>query len=448
MTVDLVITNAKIVNPRSIITGVIAVDDGIIVSVAKDSNLPKADRVIDAGGKILIPGIIDGHAHTSLPPENSTTGTKAAARGGITTLLEMPGTQMGCFSPKEYKEKQELYQRTAYVDFGIHAGCASGYPDGTLTEMWNMGATGVKFFVVSAGPNWPQTFDGEILARFKELSDIGGLAMIHAENDQILRDNLERLKADGRKDYTAHLEWRPPISEAECGQRMIKYLKETKCKGLIVHTSLPETVYNAMKARQEDTQVYVETCPQYLYFTDDDVKERGPWIKFAPPPRSKETQIELWRLLRSGHIHTLATDHAPYSKERKEQGLNDIFAAPMGVPGLETLIPLMMTAVNDDRISLQRFTALTSENPARLYGLYPRKGVLQVGSDADMVLIDLKQESIIRAEDQISACGWTPYEGFSVKGIPIMTIIRGNIVMKNNQVTGKQGYGEFLPRIS
>jgi dihydroorotase (multifunctional complex type) len=358
----------------------------------------------------------------------------------------MPGTQMGCFDVKEYIEKRDLYIKTSYVDFGIHAGCASGYPEGTLSEMWNMGATGVKFFIASAGSKWPQTFDGEVLDRFRELSSIGGLAMLHAENDQILQDNLRKLKADGRKDYAAHLEWRPPISEAECGQRMIRYLKETNCKGLIVHTSLPETVYNAMKARLEGTSVHVETCPHYLFFTDKDVKEKGPWIKFAPPARSKEKQSKMWRLLQAGHIYTLATDHAPYSKERKMEGMEDIFASPMGLPGLETLIPVMMTAVNNGQLSLQRFSALTSENPAQLYGLYPKKGSIQVGSDADMVLIDMKESFVIRAEDQITACGWTPFEGFRANGKPILSIIRGKIVMEDGQVIGVPGYGEFLPR--
>ena len=163
MTVDLIIKNGKLVSPRNVVEGGVAIDGGIIVAIAKTPNLPDADRVIDARGKVVLPGVLDGHTHTALPPEDSRTGTRAAVRGGVTTILEMPGTQMGCFNPKEFEKKRILYEATSHVDFCLHAGCASGYPEGNLTGMWGMGATGVKFFVSSAGPNWPQTFDGEIL---------------------------------------------------------------------------------------------------------------------------------------------------------------------------------------------------------------------------------------------------------------------------------------------
>jgi dihydroorotase (multifunctional complex type) len=358
----------------------------------------------------------------------------------------MPGTQMGCFNPGEFEEKRDLYEDTSYVDFSIHAGCASGYPEGNLTEMWEMGATGAKFFVSSAGPRWPQTFDGEIIERFKELSKIGGLALIHAENDQIIRDNMERLKREGRKDYAAHLESRPPIAEAECGQRMMRYLRETGCRGLIVHTSLPETVLNARRARLEGVEVYVETCPQYLYLTEDDVRERGPWVKFAPPPRDKADVAEIWRLLETGLIDTVATDHAPYSRERKEEGLEDIFAAPNGIPGLETFLPLLLTGVNQGRLSLERLSAVVSENPARIYGVYPRKGAFVPGADADLVMLDMKREWTISASDMVTACGWTPFDGFQAKGAPIKSYIRGNLVLDEGEVVVESGFGAFIPR--
>jgi len=444
--VDLVVKNARIVSPRGIVEGGIAIDEGKVVAVAKDPNLPGSDEVLDAAGRFVLPGVLDGHAHTALPPEDSASGTMAAAKGGVTTILEMPGTQMGCFDAGEFREKRDLYEATSYVDFSIHAGCAAGFPEGTLTEMWGMGATGVKFFVSSAGPRWPQTFDGFIIDRFREIAGFNGLALIHAENDQILRDNLERLRDAGRTDYGAHLEWRPTIAEAECGRRMILYLKETGCRGLIVHTSLPETVLNAGRARLEGTRVHVETCPQYLYLTEDDVREKGPWAKFAPPPRSKETVLEMWRLLEAGFIDTLATDHAPYSKERKQEGLEDIFAAPNGMPGLETFLPLMLNGVSEGRLSMERLSALLSENPARLYGIYPRKGALRPGSDADVVIVDMKKEWRVRSDDLVTACGWTPYEGVEVKGMPVCSLIRGQLALDDGEVFIERGLGDFVPR--
>jgi len=447
MAVDVVVKNGKLVLPTRVIEGWLAIDNGAIVAISRSLPLPDADRVIDAKGTIVLPGVLDGHSHTTLPPEDSKSGTKAAAKGGVTTILEMPGTQMGGFNPEQLKAKRDLYEATSHVDFCMHAGCASGYPDGNLTEMWKMGATGVKFFVSSAGPNWPQMFDGGIIDRFRELAGVDGLALVHAENYQILLDNYEKLVKAGRRDYAAQLEWRPPLAEAECGQRIIRYLKETGCRGMIVHTSLPETVTNAWKAKQEGVRVYVETCPQYLYLSDEDVKKRGPWVKFAPPPRNKETVAELWKLLEGGYIDTVATDHAPYSKESKEAGIEDIMAAPNGIPGLETLLPLLLTGVNYGRLSLERLAAVTSENPARIYGIHPRKGALLPGSDGDLTIVDMKKNWKIGNEDLITACGWTPYEGFEAEGVPIHALVRGTPILEDGVVVSHEGFGTFISRL-
>ncbi len=447
MAADLVVKNSRLVSPSGVLDAGVAVKDGVVVAVARDTHLPKADRVIDARGNYVLPGLLDGHAHTFLPPETAETGTKAAAKGGVTTMLEMPGTQMGCFDLEQYMEKKAIMEKAAYVDFCIHAGCAAGYPDGTLTEMWGAGATGAKFFISSAGPKWPQTFDGYVIDRFRELAACGGLALIHAENDSILRDNLEKLRKGGRRDYAAHLEWRPRVAEVEAGRRMIDYLRMTGCRGLIVHTSVPETVWCSADARRDGAETYVETCPQYLYLTDDDVKEKGPWLKFAPPPRSKADRAELRRLLQTGWIDTVATDHAPYGKDRKEAGLDDVFEAPNGVPGLETYLPLLLNGVNEGWLSLERLTAVSSEKPAMVYGVYPRKGALKVGCDADMVIVDLKRRVKLNDDNQITACGWTPYDGVTVQGWPTTSIIRGNVVMEDDQVLSRKGSGRFIPRL-
>jgi len=192
----------------------------------------------------------------------------------------------------------------------------------------------------------------------------------------------------------------------------------------------------------------VETCPQYLYLTEDDVKERGPWLKFAPPPRTKADMAEIRWLLNLGWIDTVATDHAPYGRDLKEAGLEDMWMAPNGIPGLETYLPLLLNGVNLGWLSLERLAAATSETPARIYGIYPRKGALQPGSDADMVIVDLKEKRTIRGEDQVTACGWTPYHGLRVKGWPTKSIIRGRVVMEEDQVLAEKGSGTFIPRLA
>jgi len=446
LSVDMVIKNARLVSPRGITEAGVAVKDGKIAAVARDIHLPKAENVIDAKGNYVLPGLLDGHAHTFLPPETPATGMKAAAKGGVTTMLEMPGTQFGCFNADEFKLKRKTMEESSYVDFCIHAGCASGYP-GELTKMHKLGSTGAKFFISSAGPKWPQTFDGEILERFKEIASYGGLALIHAENDSILRDNLKRLREAGRKDFGAHLEWRPRIAEVEAGKRMIDYLEATHCRGMIVHTAVPETVWYNAEAKMRGAETYVETCTQYLYLTEDDVKKNGPWNKFAPPPRTKADKAEIRRLLQEGWIDTIATDHAPYSKDRKEAGLEDIFEAPNGMPGLETYLPMLLNGVSEGWLTLERLSAVSAERPAQIYGIYPRKGVIAPGADADFVIVDLNIEKKITNDDQITACGWTPYDGVDVKGWPTMSIIRGEVVMQKDQVLAEQGSGLFIPRL-
>lgn len=447
MTVDLVIKNAKLVTPRGIIDAGLIINDGIIMGITKDPHLPQADRVIDAHGKPVLPGLIDGHCHTTSPPDSPESCTRAGAKGGFTTLLDMPGYEVPTFNKKEYLLKKQGISGNCYLDYTMHGAAASGYPEGSLSDMWALGATGIKFFVSDPGPGWPQTFDGDILRGFREIAGVNGLALIHAENDQIIRDNHKRLKDEGRKDYPAYLEERPRIAEVEAGRRVIQYLEETGCRGLIVHTSIPDTVYRAAEARTRGVKVSIETCPQYLYLTDEDVKEKGPWVKFAPPARSKDTVMKIRELLNRGWVDTVATDHAPFSKEEKEIGYDDILDAPNGIPGLEPFLPLLLNGVNEGWLTLERLAEVTSENPARVFGLYPKKGAIRVGSDADLIIVDLDKETTIRNEDQITECGWTPYDGYEVKGAPTTSVLRGRVVMEDGKVVGKKGYGEYIHRL-
>lgn len=447
MTVDLVVKNAKIVTPRGITEGGIIINEGVITGITKDPHLPGADKVVDAAGNPVLPGLLDGHCHCTSPPDNPESSSQAGAKGGFTTLLDMPGYEVPTFSVEEYLLKKRSFSGSCYLDYTLHGAAASGYPEGSLSEMWCSGATGLKFFISDPGPGWPQTFDGEILHGFKELAKVDGLALIHAENYHIIRDNRKRLKEAGRKDFAAILEERPVIAEAEAGRRVIQYLEETDCRGLIVHTSVPDTVYEAAEARLRGVRVNVETCPQYLYITEDDVRVKGPWVKFAPPARSRETVLKMRKLLNQGWIDTVATDHAPFTREEKEIGHEDILEAPNGIPGLEAFLLLLLNGVNEGWLTLERLVEVTAENPARLYGLYPRKGVIQVGSDADLVIVDLNKETTIRNEDQVTNCGWTPYDGYEVKGAPLQSVLRGQVVMENGVVTGTKGYGKYVARL-
>jgi dihydroorotase (multifunctional complex type) len=446
MTVDLVLKNAKLVTPEWIIDCSLIINEGIISGITKEYNLPRADKIIDVQGNPVLPGLVDGHCHCTSPPDNPESSTYAGVKGGFTTLLDMPGYEIPTFDKEEYLKKRQRFTGNCYLDYTLHGAAAAGYPDGSLTDMWALGATGIKFFVSDPGPGWTQTFDGDIISGFKELSNVDGLALIHAENDQIIRDNRKQLKEKGRKDFSDYLLERPRIAEIEAGRRIIQYLEETGCRGLRVHTSIPETVYEVMKAKIRGTKISIETCPQYLYITDEDVKKKGPWVKFAPPARDKDTVLKMRELLNKGWIDTIATDHAPFTKEEKEIGYTDMLDAPNGIPGLEPFLSLFLNGVSEGWLTLSRLVEITSRNPSKLFGLYPKKGTLQVGSDADLVVVDLKKEMTIKNEDQVTKCEWTPYDGYHVKGVPLLSLVRGQVVMENGEVVGRKGYGEYIHR--
>ena len=236
------------------------------------------------------------------------------------------------------------------------------------------------------------------------------------------------------------------MAEIEAIQRAIFLLEESKARGSIVHISTCEGLKLIQQAKNRGIKIFTESCPQYFYLSVDDLKEKGPWVKFAPPVREKENMMGMWRLLNEGLIDTFGSDHCPYEPSEKEAGLNNRWNAPNGIPGVETILPLMLTGVNEGRVTLSRIIEVLCEKPARLYGLYPKKGVIQIGSDADFTVIDLKKEVIIKADKLKTRCGWTPYEGLEVKGMPSHTIVRGEVVMEDSEVFGKTGYGEFLPR--
>ncbi|MEM3703264.1 MAG: dihydroorotase [Candidatus Bathyarchaeia archaeon] len=435
----------------------VAISGGKVAAIGKESNLPDADRIIDAHGWLVLPGPIDAHVHMGDPweapdkalamrREDFASGTMAAAAGGITTIIDMPDNMPLVVSSAVFREKVVYCSKKAYIDFGLHGGFVPGMDYAKeIPSLWMEGAAGLKTFMCYSIDEWPAIKDGELLEALNIVSQINALAMIHAENDDILSHNKKRLLEKGRKDYSAHIEWRPPIAEIEAGRRVIFYLKSTGARGIIVHTSVPETVEEI--GHLSNGRISVETCPHYLYLTDEDVRRKGPWLKCAPPLREKWRVSELRRMFANGLIDTVGSDHAPYTREEKAQGLSDIWKAANGIPGIEHMYPLLLNAVNEGWLSLHRLVKVTSENVARIYGIYPKKGKIQVGSDADFVVVDLKKHVKISDENTKMKVGWTPYDGFEAKGYPVMTIVRGEIVMDNGIIVGKPGYGKFVRRI-
>jgi len=447
--VDLVIKNARIVTVRDIYTGGIAVDNGKIVAICKDPLLPSADSIIDADGKEVLPGAIDAHVHVYIPgwlSETFETGTKAAAVGGVTTIIEMPSLdEFLTTTVKNFEKKKAIGEKEAVVDFALHAGEIQEEKDFLeIADLVRAGVAGFKI-TMGGGPTAVKN-DGIVFESFKRIGEANSLAMVHAENHQLANYFFHKVVGEERKDPAAYSDSRPNIVEAEAIARAVSLAGVAKNSLHICHMTTKEGVKLVRRAKNEGKLVTAETCPQFLLLNKSDYGKYRHHIIMNPPVREKDDNLALWNALGDGTVDCIVTDHCAYSKEEKDAGLKNIWETPPGIPGLETVMTLLVSeGVNKNRIELQRIVQLCCENPAKIFGLYPRKGVIQVGSDADLIMMDLKKEDVIRA-DKFQCIGeFTPFENWRIKGKPVLTLVRGQIVADDGNVVGKPGYGEFIP---
>jgi allantoinase len=451
MQVDVVVKSGKIVTANSIIEAGVAIDKGKFVAIAKDGDLPAAKKVIDAKGNLILPGVIDEHVHfldmNSTDYEDYITGSTAAAVGGVTTVLDMPLCIPATVTLETFEEKKEVAMKKFLIDFALYGGAVPGNVD-EIPKMAKAGAIGFKAMMAGSVPGFFEMLDdGMLVDAFKAIADCGSVIALHAENDAIINYLEKKLKNAGRKDVLAFFESRPVMQEIEAISRAIMLAKETKCHLHIIHVSCPQGIDLIYQKKVEGQRITCETGPQYLILSEDDMVRLGPYIKFAPPVRSKPETEKLWDQLSEGKIETLGSDHGPHPKENKEKGWENIWNAGNGALAVETILPLMLSeGVNKNRISIQRLVSVLCENPAKIFGIYPQKGTIQVGSDADLVIADMNKEHVIEAAKLHSKQKHTPFEGLKVKGMPILTMVRGEVIVKDGQVMGKPGYGKFITR--
>jgi len=421
------------------------IDGGKIIGIMSSSE-PKADRVIDAKGKVVLPGMVDMHVHLRDPGfperENFESGTRAAAAGGVTTVIDMPNTVPATVTAKAFNEKKAIANKKSLVDFGFIGG-AGEVPAEDIIEVTDAGATAFKSFLIARFKELAAC-DYTLLKHMELLGELDRPLLVHAENGNLVDKYMEEAVASGRTDPLAHCDFRPAICETEAVMRTITLAAETDVHLHICHMSAAGSVDMLEWAQTMGQMVTGETSTNYLLFTRETMEERGPYAKVDPPLRSKDDQLRLWEGINEGIIDVLASDHAPYTKEEKEKGWNNIFDAPSGGVVIETTLPLMLDAVNNDKISLERLVEIFSSNPAQINGLYPKKGDLLVDGDADIVICDMDAPFHIRGEDLQTIQKITPYEGIKGKGKPVMTLVRGEVVYEDGQVIGKPGYGSFL----
>jgi allantoinase len=427
----------------------ILIEDERIVSIADHGSLNGGDEVIDSTSLVAMPGAIDPHAHFEDPGhterEDFTTGTMSAAAGGITTVIEHPLTYPPVTTAQLYREKREMAKQKVVVDFGLWGALTPpSLPE--IRDQWREGAIGFKAFMPFSEPAYPHVTDAEFLAGMREVKAVGGLVLVHAENDSLLQAGLARMQTDGRRDPLAHHESRPPFIEEEAVHRALFLAAEAEVRIQIVHVSSPVSAELVRRAKDDGQPASMEICPHHLLLDLDDLVRLGPYGRCAPALRERLLVERLWDYVLDGTADCLVSDHCAYTLEEKEPGWDDIFAAPLGCQVMQETVPLVLDEAFYRRgMKLDAFVRFSSTNAAKIVGLYPSKGSLLPGSDADIAIYELDTEWVVDAgAQQFSKNPWSPFDGRRVRAKVVRTLVRGETVYADGEILAEPGSGRFI----
>ena len=431
----------------------ILVEGDKIAAVDENMNVEGA-KVIDVAGKFLFPGFIDPHTHFELEVSNTVTaddfysGTRAAVGGGTTVILDFATQNRGETLAEAYDNWNRKSAGKCSCDYGFHM-AISEWNEAVDKEIIKMVERGITSFKLYMTYDAMYLNDGDIYKALKRIGDAGGLVGVHCENRQLIDALIEEEKSQGNWEPYYHHMTRPPQAEGEAVHRLLDIAATADTPVMIVHLSTKEGFDMITYARAKGQRVYVETCPQYLVLTEEKYTLPGfaaAKYVIAPPLRSQEDQMVLWDGVKNNQIQTIATDHCSFTLQQKELGKEDFTRIPCGMPGVETRPSLVYTyGVKTGIITDEQMCALLSENPARLYGLYPQKGTLLPGSDADIVVWDPEARRTLSAEDQLARVDYHPYEGIEVYGMAQQVYLRGELVAQNGKVL-KENTGIYLVR--
>jgi len=448
MTADLVIRNGKVVTPDAVIGASIAIRDGRVLAVGANDAMPEASETFDAAGLHILPGAIDVHVHFRDPgypnKEDFASGTAAAAFGGVTTVFDMPNTIPPTGTAEILAAKQKMAAEKAYVDFGLY-GLLGDDTIEHVPALVEGGVIGFKCYMGNTFGKIPSPSTGAMLEAFEVVAETGKRISLHAETNSIMERRQERLTRAGRQDPLAHIASRPAVVAIEAVSRAAILAEWTGARIHILHISSAEELRPLREAKARGVDITGETCPHYLMLSADDYHAMAGVIRVNPPVREARNQEPLWAALADRTIDMIATDHAPHTPEEKTR--NDIWAVDCGFLGVETQMPLMLTEVNNGRMSTCDYVRLSSFNPAKIWGLYPHKGAIQPGADADLAIVDLKREHTLADAALQSRSKISPWNGRKIKGLPIHTLVRGRFVMKGRKLTGARGFGRSVHTI-
>ena len=462
---DLRIVDAKVVTPGETILGGVAAENGEIVAVGGERDLPPAERTIDAEGNYLIPGFIDPHVHWGLSryeyeyheglEHDFETETRGAVHGGVTTVVNF------LLQPEPYVPDMDFFveagEQNSYIDFAYHAIIHKAPHFEEVKALAERGIRSFKIFY-----NWykhaspelgiEHSDSGRVYRLLDTVSDIdGGIVMFHAENEDLAHERRKELQAEGRDDLEAWSESAPNICEAMQIENIAKLTDYTDSTAYIVHMSTGEGVDICRRYQKQGVDINAETLPAFLVHTKDE-QDLGVWGKISPPLRGEESKQKLWQGLREGVVDYAGTDHCPHKKSFKEKDegkFGDIWEAiPGDNNGIEYFLPVMMSeGVNEDRISMERLVEVCAENNAKRWGLYPRKGALVEGADADMVVVDLDKSAVVGDEFyHTMEPRYSTFHGDELTGLPTHTIVGGEVVVEEGTLRADKGGRNYLPR--
>lgn len=450
----IVFKNGKIVLPGSVVQGDLVVEKEKVAAIVLDDYMAETvdTKIVDVSGKILFPGVIDPHVHMWDPSpfnyrEDWRCGSQCAASGGITTIIDMPLSVPPVVDEDGFVQKYREADKEACVDFAFWGGLT---PDSLpkMEKLDTLGCVAYKGFMSFCNPDYPQITDGYLVEGMRQAAKKNCLIGVHAENAEAADFGTRRMAESGEMDEGKYDEARPWWVEMEAIQRACLFSKVIGNRLYICHMTIAEGAEYLKKKKEERLPVYVETCPHYLIFDKDILREKKSYAKCNPPLRSRENVDKLWEYVKDGTIDTIGSDHGPYRDDEKISNGN-FFRELCGFGGFDAMFSGLLTeGVHKRGLSLERLAEITAENTARIMGLYPKKGNLLPGADADITVVDLNEEWIFDGEKSFSKTKSDKniYHGMKMKGRVKETWVRGTLIYKDGKILGRPGFGKFVPK--
>lgn len=443
MLVDTVLHNSKIFVNRELVEGGVAIDDGKIVKICKNTNLPSASKKFNLKGQVILPGMIDCHVHLRDQKlsykEDFCTGTAAAAAGGVTSVVDMPNNNPVTMSPSSLEERMKIAKKQILVNVAFN----SAFPErlNEISAMVKTGTVGFKLYLSSLIGGININDDELLSAAFREVVANDVPVVVHAEDYEIVKKKREEMVAAGFNDADAYVKSHPPEAESKSIDRIIRLVKKTGVHVHFCHISSKLGMKSIVMAKKRGFPVTCEITPHNLLLSSDVYRRLGFFALTDPPLRTKGDVSVLWDGLKNGFIDVVASDHAPHSFE--EKNVDSVWEVKAGVPGLDTTLSLLLNQVNEGRLTLSELVKLTAEEPANIFNI-PGRGFLEEGNWADIVVLDMKDEHVIDSTNFLSKAKYSAFEGMKVKGKAVKTFVNGNLVMDKGEIVRENGMGMVI----